>query len=216
MPRPRSTFAGSVAILALAAVAAVAGCSSPAPTPTTPGPTASTSSSPSASVPTPSSPSATAASSEPTGGPFGTSDVSSPGIPELRAGGVGSAVRVGRHRGFDRVVYEFTGPEPPRFTVGYVESAIADPSGEPVPVSGDAILQVLAFGVYYPEHGEPAPAPVPASALRGTVFAQVKGLYGGFEGIGQEFVGINGGKRPFRVFTLTGPSRIVIDVQSTS
>ena len=204
MPRPRFAAVVPLATLALAAVAAVAGCSSPAPAPTTPAPTA------------PSSSSATTASSEPTGGPFGTSDVSSPGIPELRAGGVGAAVRVGRHPGFDRVVYEFTGPEPPRFTVGYVDSAIADPSGEPVPVSGDAILQVLAFGVYYPEHGEPAPAPVPASALRGTVFAQVKGLYGGFEGIGQEFVGITGGKRPFRVFTLTGPSRIVIDVQSTS
>ena len=167
MPRPRFAAVVPLATLALAAVAAVAGCSSPAPAPTTPAPTAPSSSSPSVSVPTPSSSSATTASSEPTGGPFGTSDVSSPGIPELRAGGVGAAVRVGRHPGFDRVVYEFTGP-------------------------------------------------VPASALRGTVFAQVKGLYGGFEGIGQEFVGITGGKRPFRVFTLTGPSRIVIDVQSTS
>ena len=97
MPRPRFAAVVPLATLALAVVAAVAGCSSPAPAPTTPAPTAPSSSSPSVSVPTPSSSSATTASSEPTGGPFGTSDVSSPGIPELRAGCVGAAVRVGRH-----------------------------------------------------------------------------------------------------------------------
>ncbi len=160
------------------------------------------------------SPSAQPSPSESVAAPFGLAPSSAPGVPELSQAGVGVAARVGRHTGYDRVVYEFTGPQPPRFVVRYVQEAIGDPSGEVVDVDGEAILEVLAYGVYYPEHGEAAPPPVSTASLQGTVIASVTPIYGGFEGIAQQFIGLRGDKRFFRVFTLTAPSRLVIDIQT--
>lgn len=203
-------------VTGIAATALLAGCTS-APV----GPSSSPSVSPSASAtassstpPVTDSPSAQPSPSEAVAAPFGLAPSSAPGIPDLSQAGVGVAARVGRHTGYDRVVYEFNGPQPPRFVVRYVDEAIGDPSGEVVDVDGDSILEVLAYGVYYPEHGEPAPPPVSAASLRGTVVASVTPIYGGFEGIAQQFIGLRGEKRLFRVFTLTGPSRLVIDIQT--
>jgi len=39
-------------------------------------------------------------------------------------------------------------------------------------------------------------------------------VYGGFEAVGQTFVGVRDRQRPFRVTVLTNPTRIVVDLAS--
>lgn len=215
-PRSRSRSVAGAVITAAVAAVALAGCSS-APPQSTVSATPTTMSSAATSAASSLGPSVAAepSSQEPSGAPFGTAPTTSPGAPELANGGVGAAARVGRHTGFDRVVYEFTGPEAPRFWVSYVDEAIGDPNGETRDIPGEAILEVRAYGVGYPEAGQPTPEPVPPATLEGTVISFVEPISWGFEAVAQQFIGIRGGQRPFRVTTLTNPSRIVIDVATT-
>ncbi|WP_241385174.1 AMIN-like domain-containing (lipo)protein [Rhodococcus sp. CH91] len=122
-------------------------------------------------------------------------------------------IRTGRHDGFDRVVYELGGEGMPGWRVGYVDEAIQDGSGNPVAVAGDAVLQVLIDGSAYPfDSGvEQYDGPNPVLAEPGGSVVEVNGS-GVFEGVTQSFVGIAEAGTPFSVYSLTGPTRVVIDV----
>jgi hypothetical protein len=58
-------------------------------------------------------------------------------------------IRAAHHRGYDRLVFEFSGPLPSRTRVRWVDQVIADGSGLPVRVAGNAKLAVEL----YPAHG---------------------------------------------------------------
>ena len=184
----------------------VATSSAPPTAPPTASPTASATPEPSAS-----SPAATPTAAVPAG--FAVTDVMSPRFPDLGGdlGGVG-IVRVGRHSGYDRVVWEFPGAGLPTYRVRYVDTPIADGSGDVVAVTGDAFLEVLITFVGIPEEGVARPADPTASALSGTVIAEANAIFGGFEGYGQSFIGVRDRERPFKVSTLTGPTRLVVDI----
>lgn len=121
-------------------------------------------------------------------------------------------VRAARHDGFDRVVIELDGTGAPGWLARYVDQPTADGSGAPVAVAGNAFLSVVVRGV-----GIPADTGVPAFAGRVTTTGtqQVREVVVGtvFEGFASSFVGIAGPPRPFRVFALAGPPRLVIDVR---
>jgi hypothetical protein len=51
-------------------------------------------------------------------------------------------VRVARHRGFDRIVFEFRG-ETPAWRAAYVPKIVQDPSGRVVTVGGRAFLRIV-------------------------------------------------------------------------
>ena len=51
--------------------------------------------------------------------------------------------RIGRHDCYDRVVFDINGPGPVGYDVRYVPVVSEDGSGNPVPVAGDAALQVV-------------------------------------------------------------------------
>ena len=144
---------------------------------------------------------------------FSLADVTSPTFPDL-GGDLGATgiVRVGRHTGYDRVVWEFTGTGTPTFRVHYVDVPTGDGSGEPVAVSGDAFIEVLISSVSIPEAGVARPADPSAASLAGTVVAQSNAIFGGFEGYGQTFIGVRDRQRPFKVSVLTGPTRLVVDI----
>lgn len=126
--------------------------------------------------------------------------------------GIGLESRVGKHSGYDRVVYEFSGPDAPNYAVRYVDRPIADGSGEPVEVAGDVWLEVLVNSLDVPGESAPSPDdPLPAT-LKGTGVAEAKAIWGGFEGVGQGFIGLTGDQRPFKVSTATNPSRLVVDI----
>lgn len=169
-----------------------------------------------------------AASSDPFGSssrgprPGADPDVSGDFDPDLpRASGAGTGEEVGTladvalssHDGFDRVVLELEGPDVPTWQVRYVARALGDPSGEPVAVDGDAVLQVLLDPVAYPESGTaPYEGPRRISRTGTTAVAQVV-LSTFFEGELQVFVGVTDEPRPFRVYGMTDPARVVIEVE---
>ncbi|HYN68040.1 MAG TPA: hypothetical protein VES93_14225 [Ornithinibacter sp.] len=207
----------TVSILAALSLMALAGCSDDGPPDPSPSPSAS-SASPSPS-PTAGSPS-TSPTNSPTVRPsvpsgFSLDDVSSPGFPNLGGdlGGIG-VVRVGRHAGYDRVVWQFPGSGRPTYQVRYVDEPTADGSGDVVDVRGAAYLEVLITTVGIPAPGTPPPEDASASSIAGTVIEQAMPVYGGFEGYGQSFVGVRDRQRPFKVTVLTSPTRLVVDVYS--
>jgi hypothetical protein len=137
---------------------------------------------------------------------FGTAPVSLPG-----SGGVGpghqvtiTSVTVGRHdsEGFDRIVYTIANGLP-AVTAGYVPQVTADGSGFPVPLLGTAFIQVT---MQLTTNGSPQQTITP----RFRALQQVKGA-GDFEAVTSYGVGQTT-KAGFRVFTLTGPNRVVLDV----
>jgi LPXTG-motif cell wall-anchored protein len=142
--------------------------------------------------------------------PFGTAAVSGTGF-----GGVGpgkqvtiQSVTVGRHAGFDRVV--ITSKDGlPSFTVRYVPQITQDASGAPVPLLGSAFLQVALRPTSTKAHSPQNTITPGFPALK-----QVKGA-GDFEAVTSYGIG-QASKLGFRVFTLTGPDRIVIDLAAAS
>ncbi len=220
-----SPIARAVTALSLA-VLALAGCSddgTPGPTTTQPSGTTASTPAPSTQSPTTLTPTGTASpSSSPS--PSGTAavpagfslkTVSSKGFPSLGGdlGAIGG-VRVGGHPGYDRVVWEFPGTGQPSLQVKYVDQPIADGSGDVVNVRGDAYLELLVSSVGIPPANAPRPGSASAASLAGTVVAEALPVYGGFEAIGQTFVGVRDGKRPFRVTLLRNPTRLVVDIWS--
>ncbi len=182
------------------------------------------SSAPTSGAADPPSPSAPAATTSAPGaadtGPQSKPTDAGPKVAEIvdESGGVKvtvTALRIGRHDGFDRVVYEFGGKGMPGWKVQYVDTAVQDGSGKPLTVAGRSILEVLISGAAYPhdsgvqEYSGPDPLRDPTA----TVVSEVH-LATTFEGVTQSFVGVNADKPAFRVFALNSPTRIVVDVAS--
>lgn len=114
-------------------------------------------------------------------------------------------VTVGRHSGFDRVVFTSTAPIS-SWEVRYVPQVTKDPTGTPIPLLGAADILVVVHGTDWVAHPSVQPDLTPAfPALR-----QVRGA-GEFEGVLSYGLGQQR-KADFRVFTLTGPDRLVVDV----
>ena len=122
-------------------------------------------------------------------------------------------VRVARHEGFDRVVLEMDGKGTPGWRVEYVDEPQDDGSGNPVDVDGDAFLQVMISGSGYPmDTGVDEYAGPNLVEADGGVVEEVL-LRGVFEGYTQAFLGVDDERRPFRVFALEDPVRVVVDVR---
>ncbi|MFF8347317.1 hypothetical protein ACF049_15775 [Cellulosimicrobium funkei] len=123
-------------------------------------------------------------------------------------------VRVGHHDGFDRVVFELGGTGTPGWRVEYVDQPTDDGKGDVVAVDGDAYLQVMISGSGYPmDTGvEEYAGPNPVRAGDDGEVEEVL-LRGVFEGYTQAFVGVDDEQRPFRVFSLEDPTRVVVDVR---
>lgn len=121
---------------------------------------------------------------------------------------------IGRHESaqprFNRVVIGLSGPAT-NYQVRYVPQVIQDGSGFPVPLKGDADLEVRIDGaVAHDENGNPAipvrnHEPYNWGSLRQATLAS------DFEGIVIFGLGLRT-KVDYQVFTLTGPDRLVIDV----
>ena len=181
--------------------------SSPEPSKTSPATSAGSSDAPSGSADSPSEPPSPTPSA-PDGPPFPqTSDPQTAepsGDWDLQL----VDVRLGDHDGFDRVVLELSGTATPGWSVSWEDEAVADGSGDVVPLEGDRVLTISASGTAMPEPGS---FEVPARLGPAGALAEVQ-VNGWFEGYTQVFAGIKGDPRPFRVFTLTDPPRLVVDV----
>jgi LPXTG-motif cell wall-anchored protein len=135
---------------------------------------------------------------------FGTTPVSGGGSPDGPQVVV-SAVAVGHHAAFDRVVFTFRGGVP-HFDVSYVSEVTEDASGKPVPLLGSAFLLVSLR----PTAWTVSPAPQGTITPGFPMLKQVKGA-GDFEAVTSYGIGA-ASKSGFRAFALTGPDRLVIDL----
>jgi hypothetical protein len=125
-------------------------------------------------------------------------------------------VAVGRHEGYDRVVFQFRGAELPGYRVAYVQPPLReDGSGNVVAIKGGAFVLVRmepasGFDLNTGE-GElvyKGPRRLPgASVVREVVRT------GDFEAVLSWAVGLDE-KVDFRVLTLSSPSRLVVDFRN--
>ncbi|MFI8526642.1 hypothetical protein ACIGB8_19455 [Promicromonospora sukumoe] len=124
-------------------------------------------------------------------------------------------VRVGAHDGYDRVVFDLdgTGSGRPGWRVEYVDQASDDGSGDAVRVDGDAILRVSLSGTATPmdsgvdEFSGDRIEPSGTESIDEIVYRYW------FEGYTTAFIGVDEAERPFRVFLLEDPLRVVVDVR---
>ena len=134
-------------------------------------------------------------------------------------------VRAGRHACYDRVVFDLNGQDPVGYAVRYVKVVRADGSGFPVPVAGQAALEVI---IHAHPQGEDDQGHQPGKTLAkpGQAFytpAQLAGwrtlrevrYANSFEGQTTIAVGTRA-RVPFRVFTVADTrnqvTRVVLDL----
>ncbi|OXM65148.1 MULTISPECIES: AMIN-like domain-containing (lipo)protein [Amycolatopsis] len=122
-----------------------------------------------------------------------------------------TSIRTGLNTGFDRIVLDMTGP-PPQVTHRWTDELRADGSGEIVWLTGEHFLAVTTTPARaHDDNGNrtyPGPDKFRTRNLRNVMAVAVTGDYEGYVSIGlgtrnQSWV---------RVFTLTAPTRVVIDV----
>jgi hypothetical protein len=187
--------------LGMAVALSAAGCGSgPASSPgatTAPAPTASA---------------APAPSLTPAATPTAKPSAAIPSWPQQPRSGPGSgsegfltAIRTGAHPGFDRVVFEFSGGVP-GYHAEYVAEVRGDASGKVVPLAGQAFLHLVFHpsSAYQTYHGQAVLRPGLPALL------QVSAA-GDFEGYLSFGLGLNR-RVGFTIATLSGPSRVVVDV----
>jgi hypothetical protein len=141
--------------------------------------------------------------------PFGATPVSTPqSTPQVML----TKVDVGRHDGFERVVFRFRDADD---AIGYAVSIgkppfTQDGSGKPVQVGGSGHIAVRIIGAAHDDSGK---ASYPdAERIEGSDAVAEVVRTGDFEGVVNFVIGTNG-DRPFRAFTLKSPARLVVDVQ---
>lgn len=132
-------------------------------------------------------------------------------IPGTQSGFV-TDFRVASHEGFDRVVVEFSGDALPGWVTGWTDAAFSQGKGDPIEVTGPALLDVTLTGTSFPQNDEETAlyfagaSSVSAGEIR-AVFDSA------FEDQTHLVIGMDQ-QRPYRVSTLTDPVRVVIDVQT--
>jgi hypothetical protein len=114
-----------------------------------------------------------------------------------------SSAAAGCHATYDRFVLRVGSGGKPGYDVRYVSQIIADPSGNPVSLQGTKRLRVIV-------HNATAHT-LPSTITPGCANLRQAKKAGDFEGVVSYGLGLRR-KTGFRVFRLTGPTRIVIDV----
>jgi hypothetical protein len=117
----------------------------------------------------------------------------------------------GRHDTFDRIVLAFAGPEP-ACSASYVNQIVADGSGEPISLRGNAFLQVTLRGAAaHDDAGKVTyngTGTIDTPELENVTAVTLAGDFEGYVTIG---LGMNT-KTHYNIFALSGPTRVVVDV----
>lgn len=133
-------------------------------------------------------------------------------VPAPGRRGVVTGVQVGRHDGFDRIVFTFREGEP-GYVVEYVDGdPVADGSGEPIRLLGDQTLLIrMEDSLDADENGQSTYSGSPRVAGAGGPILEAVRV-GGFEGVLTWAVGTNS-KHPFKVTVQRSPStKLIVDV----
>jgi hypothetical protein len=126
-------------------------------------------------------------------------------------------VAVGRHEGYDRVVFQFRDEGLPGYRVEYVQPPLKeDGSGNPVSVAGNAFVTVRmepASG-FDLSTGEGELVYKGPKRLPGASVVKEVVRTGDFESVLTWAIGLEA-KVPFRVTTAASPARLIVDFKST-
>lgn len=121
-------------------------------------------------------------------------------------------IRTGRHTTYDRVVLDFRGPVPSSFRDQWVGQLLTDASDKPVSLRGNKFLSVAMHDASgFDLSGRPAytgPRTFRTFALRNI---EAVAITGDFEHVLSIGIGVRHASW-VHVFTLTRPSRLVIDI----
>lgn len=138
-------------------------------------------------------------------------DTGTPSGPTLGMAGAVAALQ----DDYDRVVFNLgdAGGEP-GWRVEYDDDPRSDGSGKPVAIDGDATLRVVIenigtpydTGIPYPDPSDRRLSPGDTEVVREVVLDTI------YEGYFTGFIGTSA-QRPFRVFELDDPDRLVVDVR---
>ncbi|OAA17814.1 hypothetical protein Caferm_07965 [Corynebacterium afermentans subsp. afermentans] len=131
-----------------------------------------------------------------------------PGHPELQI----EDVRAGSHEGVDRVVVELSGTGIPNVLAGYTADPRQQASGLPLVPAGNAYFELIIQGVPWSmglSDADLAKAD-PAGVAAGGIQEIADG--GIFEADAQYIVGLNA-QRPYNLYLLENPTRVVVDFQ---
>ncbi|MFS8101131.1 hypothetical protein LFM09_28810 [Lentzea alba] len=121
-------------------------------------------------------------------------------------------IRTGRHAGFDRVVLDLSGL-PTEHRVREVTGVANCGSGNPIAVPGNEILEVVLIGAAaHDDAGNPTYTGSRNFPTPGLTSVRGVALTCDFEATLGIAVGYGNTSSWHRVFTLTGPNRLVIDV----
>jgi hypothetical protein len=119
-------------------------------------------------------------------------------------------VTVGDHDGFTRVVFTFADAVPGYSVKVANPPFVQDGSGKAVTVAGNGHLAVRLVARAHDDAGKPT-APRSVDGPKGGSVSEVQ-LIGDFEGIVNVVIGTTPKTPAFRTFTLSLPSRLVVDV----
>jgi hypothetical protein len=125
-------------------------------------------------------------------------------------------VAVGRHEGYDRVVFQFRGDGLPGYRVEYVDPPLKeDGSGEPVDVAGSAfvVVRMEPASGFDLNSGDGQLVYKGPKRLPGASVVKEVVRTGDFEAVLTWAVGLDA-KVPFRVTTATSPSRLIVDFRA--
>ena len=117
-------------------------------------------------------------------------------------------VRVAKNKGFDRIVFEFTG-DLPHFTVGYVKPPITGSGENEIKVSGKYFVEITFHSLTFPEDENYKYEKIKKANLKLPVVSELQEIEW-FEGVRPFAAGLKA-KKDFRVTQLTNPTRLVVD-----
>jgi hypothetical protein len=126
-------------------------------------------------------------------------------------------VAVGRHPGYDRVVFGFRTGGLPGYRVEYVQPPLKeDGSGNPVSVAGNAfvVVRMEPASGFDVSSGDGALVYKGPKRLPGASVVKDVVRTGDFEAVLSWAIGLEA-KVPFRVTTATSPSRLIVDFKSS-
>lgn len=116
-------------------------------------------------------------------------------------------LRAGSHDGFDRVVYEFNGTQAPGFETRWMDTPMSYGSDAALPVAGNAFLRVEIRGTT-DDSGRDYTHDATAGNVQEIFHTSAHPVLGATEYL----IGLDK-QRPYRIYYLSEPSRLVIDFE---
>jgi hypothetical protein len=121
-------------------------------------------------------------------------------------------MRVGRHPGYDRIVYQFSGPIP-SYRVQPVASLAEDGSGTPVWPGSPNLLQIrLEPAQAHTDSGRPTLTATELQTAPSLPVLRQYRLIGDFEGVVTSGLRLRRSRPNLHILQLTNPNRLVVDL----